>query len=64
MDLESISDKNLGDLERLAKELLAVMRKTKLLDTPLAKQLYELESAAGKIRRERFDADDSEYNPR
>lgn len=64
MDLDTISNKNLGDLERLSKELLALMRKTKLLDTPLAKLLYELENEAGKIRRARFDAEDSEYNPR
>ncbi len=62
MDLETVSDKNLHELEQLSRDLLAVMRKSKLLDSPLAKLLYAMESQAGEVRRARFDADDSAYS--
>lgn len=63
IDFTSVSDKDLQDLERLSRELLNVLRKAKASDTTLAKLLGELESGAGKHRRMRFDAKDSEYNP-
>ena len=62
MDLETVSDKHLHELEQLSRDLLAVMRKSKLLDTPLATLLYSLESQAGEVRRARFDKDDSAYS--
>lgn len=62
MNMDSVSDKNLGELERLSRELLAVMRKAQLADTPLATLLSTLESEAGEIRRARFDAHDSQYS--
>ena len=59
MNLETVSDKHLHELERLAKELLETMRRAKLLDLPLTELLRALESEAEKARRERFD----EVNP-
>ena len=35
MDLDTVSDKHLHELERLTKELLEMMRKAKLLDQSL-----------------------------
>lgn len=59
MNLETVSDKNLHELERLTKELLEVMRRSKLLDAPLTEMLRSLGTEAEKARRERFD----EVNP-
>jgi hypothetical protein len=59
MNLETVSDKHLHELERLAKELLEIMRRAKVLDQPLTEMLRSLESQAEKARRERFD----EVNP-
>ena len=59
MNFDTVSDKQLHELERLTKELLEVMRKAKLLDQPLTEMLRQLESHAEKARRERFD----EVNP-
>ena len=38
------------------------MRKAKIQNEPLSEQLRLLEQELGKIRRERFDATNSEYN--
>jgi len=62
MNLDSVSDKHLGELERLSGELLAVLRRAQLSDTPLAMMLSTLESESGELRRARFDAGDSEYS--
>ena len=59
MNLETVSDKHLHEMERLAKELLETMRRAKLLDLPVIELLRALESEAEKARRERFD----EVNP-
>ena len=59
MNLDTVSDKQLHELERLAKELLEAMRRAKLLDQPIIELLRALESEAEKARRERFD----EVNP-
>ena len=59
MNLDTVSDKHLHELERLTKELLEMMRKAKLLDQPLTESLRHLETLAEKARRERFD----EVNP-
>jgi hypothetical protein len=59
MNLETLPDKHLHELERLTKELLEVMRRAKLLDQPLTELLRKVESEAEKARRERFD----EVNP-
>jgi hypothetical protein len=59
MNLDTVTDKHLHELERLSKELLEVLRRAKLLDQPLTEMLRQMESAAEKARRERFD----EVNP-
>jgi hypothetical protein len=61
MNLENISPKQLSELESLLKELLAVMRKAKLQNEPLAEAARSLESELGRVRRERFDAANPEY---
>lgn len=61
MNLDTLSDKHLHEIERLAKELLDVLRKAKLKDEPIAEQLHQLEIQAGNLRRERFDAANPEY---
>lgn len=60
MNLETLSDKQISELERLAKELLAVMKQGKLNDEPLSKALQSLALEAGNIRCTRFDV----ANPR
>jgi len=62
MNLDTLSDKQLQELERLAKELLLVMRKAKLSAEPLAESLHQLEVKAGEIRRARFDTSNPEYS--
>jgi hypothetical protein len=62
MELETLSDKNLNELERLSRDLLAAIRKAKLSDSTLVNLLSTLERQAGEIRRARFDAGDSQYN--
>ena len=41
MNLETVSDKHLHELERLAGELLAVIRQAKLLDEPVTEALLD-----------------------
>lgn len=59
MDLETVSQKQVNELERLVKELLVVMRKAKLHGEPLAENLRLFEQELGDMRRKRFD----EANP-
>jgi hypothetical protein len=59
MNLETVSDKHLHELERLTQELLYVLRRAKLLDHPLTELLRVLQSQTEQARRERFD----EVNP-
>jgi hypothetical protein len=61
VNLETVTDKQLQELERLARELLDVIRRAKLLEQPLSGLLSTLEQEAGKVRRERFDSVDKEY---
>jgi|FLYN01.1.fsa_nt_gi hypothetical protein len=60
MNLESLNDKHLHEMERLVTELLTLMKKAKLTDDPLYSSLHDLKETAEKLRRERFD----EENPR
>lgn len=62
MELDTLSSKHLQEMERLAGELLALMRQAKVKDTPLSEALHALELEAAKVRRERFDAANSEYH--
>ena len=61
MNLETVSDKHLHELERLAGELLAVIRQAKLLDEPVAEAVRTLQQQAGEVRRSRFDATNRDY---
>lgn len=61
MDLDSISDKHLQEIERLVGELLAVMRQAKLQNEPIADSLNQLRTQTGEVRRKRFDLADREY---
>jgi hypothetical protein len=62
MELDNLSDKHLQEMERLARELLTIMRHAKLKETSLAEALHALELEAAKERRERFDASHPEYH--
>jgi len=61
MNLETISQKQLNDLEQQAKQLLVTIRRAKLENNPLVEALQQLEHALGEARRERFDTATSEY---
>jgi hypothetical protein len=62
MELDSVSDKHLQEMERLARELLNIMRHAKLKDTVLVEALQTLELEAARVRRERFDSANPEYH--
>lgn len=59
MNLDSLSNKQLNELERLASELRVMLKRAKLQDEALTKSLYTLEDEARKVRCQRFD----EANP-
>jgi hypothetical protein len=58
---ETISDKNLHELERLTQELLEIMRKAKIQDAFLSEALTQLHQEASDARRNRFDARSPKY---
>lgn len=60
MNLDTVSDKHINELERLARELLAVMKQAKVTDETLSRALQTLALEAGNIRCARYDA----ANPR
>lgn len=59
--LDSISRKQLNELENCVRELLGAMKKSKLMDDPLVEPLKALEQKLGKARRARFDVNNPEY---
>lgn len=61
MNLESLNDKQLNEVERLASELAALLKRTKFANDPLYLTLTNLKYAAGGVRQERFDQHDSKY---
>ncbi len=61
MDFEAVSDKHLQEIERLAGELLAVLRQAKLQEDPINDALNQLRAQTGEVRRNRFDQSDREY---
>ena len=61
MNLESLTKKQLNELERCVQELLSVMRKTRISDEALVEPLKVLEEKLGEVRRERFDETNPEY---
>lgn len=62
MNLEHTTDKQLQTLERLAGELLVVMRQAKVQDDTLTEILRQLQIEAGNVRRTRYDAAAHEYD--
>jgi hypothetical protein len=62
MDLTAVGQKDLNELERLAKELLLTLRKAKLHNEPLAEALRAFEIEVGETRRSRFDEANPEYH--
>ena len=61
MNLETLSQKQLNELEYCVRELLGTMRKAGLRNGPLVESLKLLEQELGENRRERFDAANPEY---
>lgn len=61
MNLETISRKQLIELEQCVQELLSLMRKTKVGDDSLRESLKSLEQKLGDDRRRRFDEANPEY---
>jgi hypothetical protein len=62
MNLETISRKQLNDLEQQTKQLLGTIQKAKLENTPLIEALKQLEHDLGEARREQFDSINSEFH--
>ncbi len=62
MNLETLSQKHLNELEHRVSELLATLRKAKIHDDPLVESLKLLEQEIGQLRRERFDSKNSQYH--
>ena len=61
MNLETVSDKHIQELEQLTKEILATLKKAKLLDHPITELLRSLEANAEQTRRTRYDAVNPEF---
>lgn len=61
MNLETISQKQLNELEHCVRELLSTMRKLKVVDEPLVESLKVFEQKLAEARRERFDAANPDY---
>lgn len=62
MNLENISEKHINEVELRIKELLLAMRKAKIQPEALMESLRQLEQELGNLRRQRFDAKNSEYS--
>jgi hypothetical protein len=62
MNLDPLSNKQLGELERLARELLSALRDAKLQEEPVAEALRAFEREVGNTRRARFDESNPEYH--
>lgn len=62
MDLETISQKHLNELEVRISELLLLMKKAKVQDEALTAMLRQFESELGQARRDRFDGVTKEYS--
>ncbi len=61
MDLDTISRKQLNELETQVRYLLITMRKAKLHTEPVAELLRDLERQLGEARRASFDSTNSDY---
>jgi hypothetical protein len=61
MDLETISQKQVIELEHLVTELLAAIRKARLQNESLTEELRLFEQELGDARRKRFDEANPEF---
>jgi hypothetical protein len=61
MNLESIQNKQLQQIEQLAKDLHALLVKAKLSDEPVCKELAALVKDAAEERQSRFDGADNRF---
>ncbi len=61
MNLESLTDKQLNELERLLTELTHLMKQAKLTDDPLHATLTQLRHDAGALRQKRYDEHNSRF---
>jgi hypothetical protein len=62
MDLESVSQKHLNELEVRVTELLLLLKKAKIQDENIIAILRQLETELGQARRDRFDGVTKEYS--
>lgn len=62
MNLESISPKQISEIEQLVSNLLNSMRKAKLNEDQIYVMLQQFEKELGEMRRQRYDEKHSEYS--
>jgi hypothetical protein len=62
MNLETISRKQLNNLEQQVRQLLITIRSAKLQNDPLVASLQEMARELEKARHEQFDEVNSEYH--
>jgi hypothetical protein len=60
--VQELSQKQLSELETQVLNLLVTLRKVKMTNQPVALLLKELEQELGDLRRERYDAANSDYS--
>jgi len=61
MELDAVPRKKLNEIEITVTSLIAMMRKAKLHEEPLAKSLVQFEKELGEVRRKRFEESTPEY---
>ena len=62
MNLDTISRKQLNDMEQQVKQLLGTIKRAKLENEPLVEALQQLEQELEEARHEQFDAINSEFH--
>jgi predicted nucleic acid-binding Zn-ribbon protein len=62
MNLDTISRKQLNDLEQQVKQLLGTIHRAKLENIPLVEALQQLEHELEEARRAQFDSINSEFH--
>ncbi len=58
---QALSQKQLSELETQVLNLLVTLRKSRMNNEPVALLLKELEQVLGDVRRERYDAVNSDF---
>jgi hypothetical protein len=61
MDLDTVPQKRINELEQMTSQLLKTLRSSQLHRTPLYASLQEFEQALGEKRRSQFDENNSTY---